>query len=477
MAAQLVGKLKLALPPPRPDKVRPLLTLTALPPSAVPRPQPRTLTLTITLTLCLALALGLAPNSDGKHGPDADTAAAVVAHQVAARLGDMLGLPPRIIALASTLLIIFGQTPAKNFRKTWSDKGAMEAVAAAAAAVDAATAAAPLVGRRVRVEGLTGRPELNGRCGEATAYDAARGRYCVDIEGEPSPVLLRPDNLAARLKTGKHQDLSDWLSENDNCWCDASAALLVAAKLSFDLEAPLALSPWRALPRPAPPPQVAEPPSPPPLPPPPPPPPLPPPSGTGPHAAAGAEAEAEASPLPEAPLPPWSTVEPSLWRWVHARKLPSCALPPPLRGTLCGAAAGGGSDGADRWSDRWFPWDAAHASLVAEADVGAYAAFCERAALYQTARREEMKEEILHLRALAARHAAAVAAAAAAAAPEPSPAAHGSTAESLAAAAAAAAAPTPARPSRAPREYLAFKRKKRMKGDNLVRGSPAPPRP
>ena len=88
-----------------------------------------------------------------------------------------------------------------------------------------------------------------------------------------------------------------------------------------------------------------------------------------------------------------------------------------------------------------------------------------------------MKEVILHLRALAARHAAAVAAAAAAAAPEPSPAAHGSTAESLAAAAAAAAAPTPARPSRAPREYLAFKRKKRMKGDNLVRGSPAPPRP
>ena len=116
---------------------------------------------------------------------------------MAARLGDMLGLPPRIIALASTLLIIFGQTPVKNFRKTWSDKGAMEAVAAAAAAVDAATAAAPLVGRRVRVEGLTGRPELNGRCGEATAYDAARGRYCVAVEGEPLPVLLRADNLTA----------------------------------------------------------------------------------------------------------------------------------------------------------------------------------------------------------------------------------------------------------------------------------------
>ena len=71
----------------------------------------------------------------------------------------------------------------------------MEAVAAAAAAVDAAAAAAPLIGRRVRVEGLAARPELNGRCGEATAYDATRERYCVAVEGEPSPVLLRPDNL------------------------------------------------------------------------------------------------------------------------------------------------------------------------------------------------------------------------------------------------------------------------------------------
>jgi len=108
----------------------------------------------------------------------------------------MLGLPPRVITLASTLLIIFGQTK-KHGSKRWSDKSAMEAVAAAAAAIDAAAAAAPLVGRRVRVEGPAGRPELNGRCGEATAYDAARERYCVAVEGEPSPVLLRPDNLTA----------------------------------------------------------------------------------------------------------------------------------------------------------------------------------------------------------------------------------------------------------------------------------------
>merc|ERR1740124_1335854 len=100
MAAALVGKLKLALPPPRPDKV-------------------------------------------------------------AARLGGMLGLPPRIISLASTLLIIFGQARKPGDRRTniiWSNQSSMEA------------AAAPLIGRRVRVEGLAARPELNGRCGEATAY-------------------------------------------------------------------------------------------------------------------------------------------------------------------------------------------------------------------------------------------------------------------------------------------------------------------
>ena len=54
-----------------------------------------------------------------------------------------------------------------------------------------------LVGQRVRVEGLVGLLELNGRCGEATAFDAARGRYFVMVEGEPSPLLLRPKNLIA----------------------------------------------------------------------------------------------------------------------------------------------------------------------------------------------------------------------------------------------------------------------------------------
>jgi ankyrin repeat protein len=68
----------------------------------------------------------------------------------------------------------------------------------AEAAVVQATAAAPtpsLSGRRVRITGLKGRPELNGRCGVAGRFDAAKGRYEVAVEGEAEAVLLKPANL------------------------------------------------------------------------------------------------------------------------------------------------------------------------------------------------------------------------------------------------------------------------------------------
>ena len=67
----------------------------------------------------------------------------------------------------------------------------------AAVAHDAATAPTPknLSGRRVRIDGLKGRPELNGRCGVAGRFDAAKGRYEVAVEGEAEAVLLKPANL------------------------------------------------------------------------------------------------------------------------------------------------------------------------------------------------------------------------------------------------------------------------------------------
>ena len=68
------------------------------------------------------------------------------------------------------------------------------------AAVTHAAAATPtpnLSGRHVRISGLKGRPELNGRCGVAGHFDPAKGRYEVVVEGEAEAVLLKPANLQA----------------------------------------------------------------------------------------------------------------------------------------------------------------------------------------------------------------------------------------------------------------------------------------
>ena len=81
------------------------------------------------------------------------------------------------------------------------------AVAATAVAVVRAAATAPtpnLSGRRVSIDGLKGRPELNGRCGVAGRFDAAKGRYEVAVEGEAEAVLLKPANLQEVLEPALH---------------------------------------------------------------------------------------------------------------------------------------------------------------------------------------------------------------------------------------------------------------------------------
>jgi len=54
----------------------------------------------------------------------------------------------------------------------------------------------PLVDKRVRVVGLTGRADLNGQLGTANSYDEVDGRYLVTLDtGEG--IKVRPDNLEA----------------------------------------------------------------------------------------------------------------------------------------------------------------------------------------------------------------------------------------------------------------------------------------
>ena len=52
-----------------------------------------------------------------------------------------------------------------------------------------------LLGRWVRIDGLLGRPELNGRVGRVLVWDAHAGRAGVEIDGLPKKLAVKPANL------------------------------------------------------------------------------------------------------------------------------------------------------------------------------------------------------------------------------------------------------------------------------------------
>ena len=56
--------------------------------------------------------------------------------------------------------------------------------------------APPLIGKKVVVSGLLARPELNNLVGEATGFDATKGRYTVLVNAEV--LSLKPANLTAQ---------------------------------------------------------------------------------------------------------------------------------------------------------------------------------------------------------------------------------------------------------------------------------------
>ena len=69
-----------------------------------------------------------------------------------------------------------------------------------------------LVGKRVRIDGVVGRPELNGKLGTAVRYYTKKGRYAVEVAGEPprEHVLLKPANLQPAVDTdGEDARLGD----------------------------------------------------------------------------------------------------------------------------------------------------------------------------------------------------------------------------------------------------------------------------
>jgi len=63
-----------------------------------------------------------------------------------------------------------------------------------------------LLNKRVRIEGIQGRPELNGMHGLTTRFVADKGRFAVTVEGlEGESVLLKPQNLTAVDEDGQDE--------------------------------------------------------------------------------------------------------------------------------------------------------------------------------------------------------------------------------------------------------------------------------
>ena len=51
----------------------------------------------------------------------------------------------------------------------------------------------PLLGRRVVINGLVAKPELNGRAGTAVSFDDDKGRYLVELDD--TSLMIKPCNL------------------------------------------------------------------------------------------------------------------------------------------------------------------------------------------------------------------------------------------------------------------------------------------
>jgi len=76
----------------------------------------------------------------------------------------------------------------------------------------------PLLGKRVVVNGLQAKPELNGRHGIASDFVESKGRYAVNLEDGGGSFALKPDNLSVappRSDEGAHAAAAPVLSAEE----------------------------------------------------------------------------------------------------------------------------------------------------------------------------------------------------------------------------------------------------------------------
>ena len=76
----------------------------------------------------------------------------------------------------------------------------------------------PLLGRRVIINGLVAKPQLNGSTGTALSFDDVKGRYCVELDDTSTTIMIKPCNLlptntaatpqaTSHVHTFRHKDL------------------------------------------------------------------------------------------------------------------------------------------------------------------------------------------------------------------------------------------------------------------------------
>eukprot|EP00965_Chrysotila_dentata_P117278 3875955-Pleurochrysis_carterae.AAC.1 len=119
----------------------------------------------------------------------------------AVRAGQPFPLSALAMAMSADGASRLTATATATASATATGAAAAAAAASAAAALSArrveASRAASLRGKRVMIGGLDSRPELNGRCGTAGAFDEAKGRLAVTFDEGGDGLLLKLTNLVS----------------------------------------------------------------------------------------------------------------------------------------------------------------------------------------------------------------------------------------------------------------------------------------
>ena len=73
-----------------------------------------------------------------------------------------------------------------------------------------------VIGSKVVLEGLVARADLNGRSGVVLSFDAERGRFGVEVDGQSDLLALKPANLQPLVEAQREEALIVWRAIPEN---------------------------------------------------------------------------------------------------------------------------------------------------------------------------------------------------------------------------------------------------------------------